>query len=398
LATDTQTFHFWAQRPKQCLATISVDVSMLHLPSRRLMGESERGLTVKNEKIFYRDLRTALIDDYVARGNKSLEQRADGTETIVGLPQLDRFCGYEPDKRGQPGSGNPGLPVHRLTTDLARAFVKKRAAEKAGQAMINRSLQCLRRMLRIAHEDGKIETVPKIRLLKEPGPRKGFLERADFEALLKVLPTHLRPLIAFLYWTGVRKGEALAIEWEQVDFDAGLITLHDDQTKNNEPRVIPLPNEVQAMLRDIEPKVGKVSDGANLRAEWEAACAAVGLGERTLNEVEHERLDRKEPRLVRHRWHEYRGRLIHDLRRSAVRNLRLAGVPENVAMKISGHKTRSVFDRYNIVSTEDVRAAMQLTEASAAQARPPVSAKSVQKRQPKSRKALQAVLSKGAGA
>ena len=315
---------------------------------RRLMGDRDRGLAPLNSKLTYGELRAALLANYVERGNKSLRVLADGSETIVGLPQLDDYCGFVPDQPGKPG--NPGIPVARINTDMAREFARKRIQE-TGPAMVNRSLQCLRRMLHIAHEDGKIQTVPKIRLLKEPPARKGFLEPAKFAELLGALPGYLRPLIMFLYWCGVRVGEALQIEWTQVDLKRRLITLHEDQTKNSEARMIPLPSAVVSMLRERQKESGPVFDGTNLRTEWARACAAVGLG--TMKE---------EKSAAGWQWRRYSGLKVHDLRRSAVRNLRKVGVPETVAMKISGHKTRHVFDRYNIVSTDDVSQAMRLLE------------------------------------
>jgi integrase len=316
---------------------------------RELMTDAGRGLPPASSKLHYSDLREALLTNYVERGNKSLRTLADGTETIIGLKQLDDFCGFEP---GEPGkAGKKGLVVPRLNTDLAREFARKRKAEGAGPAMVNRSLQCLRRMLHIAHEDRKIQAVPKIRLLKEPVARKGFLELEKFNELVEALPTNLKPLVTFLYYCGVRLGEALQIEWSQVDLTARLIVLTEEQTKTSEPRVIPLPSVLVEMLREADPKVGPVFDGTNLRTEWARSCAAVGLG--TLEEKTSE---------AGWKWHKYKGLIVHDLRRSAVRNLRLNGVAETVAMKISGHKTRDVFDRYNIVTTDDVSAAMRAVE------------------------------------
>jgi len=309
---------------------------------RRLMGDNDRGLVSVTElkKITYGDLRAALISNYQEKGNSSLIQNDGGDESIVGLKALDEFFNFSAD--------NPGDPFTKITTDRARQFAKQRMKEGVSTATVNRSLACLRRMLAIAHEESKIQHVPKIRFLKEPPARKGFLTEERFEALLNVLPTHLRPLILFLYWCGVRLGEAQQIEWSQVNLDARIIRLEEDQTKNETARIVPLPPVLVNVLSAVEPKSGRVFDDTNLRVEWSKACELVGEGKRV-----------KEVSKGGNIWYRYDGLIVHDLRRSAVRNLINSGVPENVAMKISGHKTRAVFDRYHIVSTDDVTDAMQ---------------------------------------
>src|SRR5207245_3045795 len=108
---------------------------------RKLMGDSERGLAPITDvrKVNYGDLRAGLLANYTERGNRSLRQRADGSETIIGLPQLDTYFGFGPDHHGP--------SVVKITTDTGREFVAARKEAGAGNAVVNRSLACLRRML-----------------------------------------------------------------------------------------------------------------------------------------------------------------------------------------------------------------------------------------------------------
>ena len=198
--------------------------------------------------------------------------------------------------------------------------------------------------------------MPIVKLLKEPPARKGFLPREKFDALLTHTPADLKPLVTFLYYCGVRLGEALEITWDEVDLNAATIRLEEDQTKSGEARIVPLPDVLIKMLDAAEPKTGTVFSGTNLRKEWHKACVAAGLG--TLTEVE----GKPDPR--------YTGLIIHDLRRSAIRNLMKSGTSERVAMQISGHKTRWVFDRYHIVDESDVKQAMARVEAQVLPATP----------------------------
>jgi integrase len=185
--------------------------------------------------------------------------------------------------------------------------------------------------------------VPKIRVLKSNPARKGFLPKEQFDSVLSNLPINLKPLVTFLYYCGVRLGEAAQIEWKQVDLKAAILRLEEDQTKNSEARIVPIPDVRVDLLTQVDSKQGPVFDTTNLRKEWHKACVKAELGK--FIEVE----GKTDPR--------YTGLIIHDLRRSAIKNLMKAGVNEKVAMKISGHKTRAY--RYHIADEQDVVEAMR---------------------------------------
>src|SRR5260370_30605388 len=143
-------------RPRRMSTRTTVKQEALAvLRNRRVDSDKGAEFLGDSKKIRYEDLRGALLQNYVERGNKSLMTMADGSETIWGLKALDEFF--------------KEWPVMKITTDAARDFAKKRLADGALNGTINRSLALLRRMIAIAHEDGKIQNKPQIRLLK-PGP------------------------------------------------------------------------------------------------------------------------------------------------------------------------------------------------------------------------------------
>jgi integrase len=140
--------------------------------------------------------------------------------------------------------------------------------------------------------------------------------------------------------------QLLAITRSQIEFEKGRLQLRieGNQTKNEEPILLPLPLELNETLKKL-PRNVKLFDARNLQKSFQASCIKVGLGVETGPKV----------------W-QYKGLLLHDLRRSGVRNLIRSGVPRRIAMKISGHLTESTFERYNIVDSTDLHEAMAKVE------------------------------------
>jgi len=215
----------------------------------------------------------------------------------------------------------------------------------ATNGTIERSLALLRRAFSLGKAAKKISSVPVIKRLKVSNVRKGFFEADQYRAVLAHVPDYVRPIVVFGYYTGCRRGEILGLRWNQVDLAESVVRLEPGETKNDEGRTIPLARELRAVLTkqkelrdELFPKCTWVffrlgEPVRDFRRAWVSACKKAGL------------IDGKGSP----------DRLFHDLRRTGVRNLIRAGVPERVAMKISGHKTRSMLDRYNIVSEADLK-------------------------------------------
>ena len=242
-----------------------------------------------------------------------------------------------------------GLRISEITTERVRVYTSKRQVEGASNASINRELAALKRMynLAAATTPPKVVHVPYIPMLRESNVRRGFFRHSEYLALRSELPEYLKPVLTFGYYTGARVGEILNLRWRQVDLKSRTVNLDPGTTKNDQPRTIPLARELVKDLRtlkaihDVNWPDGEsvfTRDGKQIRTfyvAWKSACERSGIS----------------------------GRLFHDLRRTAVRNMVRAGVPERVAMAISGHKTRSIFDRYNIVSEHDLHEAARCVEA-----------------------------------
>jgi integrase len=297
------------------------------------LAETTRGKVIGPvaERVTLREMAEAVLADYALNGYRSAATAAHFTRVLMGY-----F-----------GENCRALDI---TSDRIAKYAETRQQQGKSNASINRETACLIRMFNLMIKAGRLsrDSIPSRTYLKEAEARQGFIEPADFARLRDALPDYLREPASFMYACGWRVNAIRTLTWMRdlaLEFDdsgkiiGGTVTLQAAHSKNKKPVILPLRGELLDVIRRAWavriPEVTYVFHRGALpigdfRKAWRKACAAAGLGHV----------------------------LPHDTRRSCARNLIRAGVSEVVAMRVTGHRTRSMFDRYNITVGSDLEKAM----------------------------------------
>lgn len=340
------------------------------------LGQAERILNVRRaevaqgkhptifaERTTYEQLRELIISDYKIRKLRTLGRLEDS------LKHLDRFFA--------------GKKAIDITSAIVDKYILKRQKKDAANGTINAELSALRRMFNLGFRRTPqiVTSVPYIRKLDtKNNVRQGFYTNEEYLQIRDALPEHLKGILTVAYYTGMRKGEILGLTWVQVNVFKREIDMEPGAVKNSESRVIPLRGELleaiirQKNLRDsLYPRCPFVFFKAgerikkDFRTEWNRALRQCGFiptykCKQCYRLVElMEGVNAKEltcphcghTKLSKHDRH------FHDNRRTGVRNLMRATRSRKIAKKISGHKTDTVFERYDITVEDDLTDAME---------------------------------------
>ena len=313
-------YSFRGQRYRESSGSTRKGDAKLLLRNRTAEMGKGRLLGPNEERITLNDLLQAVIDDYEVRRLRSTKR-------------LRTSCGHLTEVLG------PTLPALDLDADRLRKYVIHRRRSGASDSSIQKELAALKRGMRLC---AGFNSVPEFPRVEPDNVRQDFFTDAEVRRVVEELPPPLRPVVMFAYYTGWRKSEVLGLEWSKILWDSGTIRLEPGTTKNGEGREFSFHNfpalkelliAQHRLTAGVQRQRGMIvsrvfhRDGKpiqDMRTAWDAACRRAGL----------------------------QGRWFHDLRRSAVRNLERARVSRSTAMKLTGHKTESVYTRYAITDQD----------------------------------------------
>jgi len=233
-------------------------------------------------------------------------------------------------------------------------YQRKRLNQGKAPATVDREVGVVKTMIFRACDDDMLGDRTrilfqkiKIVLKRNANARDVVLSLDGFDTLLANSPSHLKGVIACAYYTGMRKGEILGLTWDKVDLENRFIRLEAADTKDDEPRLIPICDELYEILKR-QPKALHHNHvftyrgnpiATNFKRSFASACEKAGI---------------PHGRKVKG------GITFHDLRHTFNTNMRKAGVAESVIMEITGHSTREMFDRYNTIDEDDAKVAVEM--------------------------------------
>jgi integrase len=280
------------------------------------------------ERMKVNELLDSLLTDYQTRGIKSLRH------CICHMRPVRAYFG---DRRAT-----------NITPDLVRKYIEARKNDGRSNAKINREVELLNAAFCLAVREGRLNRKPHVPRLRERNARTGFFEKDEVERIARFLPSPVDDMTRFGFLCGWRREEIRTLKWESIDRQAREITLTD--SKNGERRTLPLDESgwllferlwegrrykrrdgTEAVSAYVFHRKGRPIASSPFSRAWSAAREKAGLP----------------------------GKLFHDLRRSAARNLLRSGIPQAIAMSITGHRTDSMFRRYAISSPGDKREALR---------------------------------------
>jgi integrase len=264
----------------------------------------------------------------------------------VGLPEVKAKASYRRDQefiRHIERLLGANTKIRDLTPGKVESYQRQRLAEPSpchpGEntkpATINKEVTCLKTILNRAVRHGKLEVNPveKVRKLPENNVRTRILSQAEFDILVEACAPHIRPIVMIAWYTGMRRSEIVYLRWGEIDLKKGFIRLRAERTKTKVDRVIPLHPALKTLIASLPRGLHtdrvflfKGSPLDEFKTAFKTACRRAGI----------------------------ENFIFHDLRHCALNNLRLAGNDYFKIMAVSGHKTMSVFKRYNLVTEEEL--------------------------------------------
>lgn len=269
-------------------------------------------------------------------------------EWFLALPEIKRKSSFDRDKRSMDKLKDffKTILASQITTAAVSEYQAHRLTEKSyrgtdtAPATVNRELACLKTLFNKAVRDGKLEKTPMrgVKLLVENNERDRVLSIEEWEQYKACCPAWYLPIAVTAYRSAMRQGEILNLTIPRVNMEDGFIRLKPEDCKSGYGRSIPLHPELSAILRNalrirhlnsqlVFHRDGQSITPHHVRVAHETVCKAAGID----------------------------GFVFHDFRHTCINNWRKEGHDYFKIMAVSGHKTISVFKRYNMVDEAELR-------------------------------------------